>query len=63
MSNLLNEMKELESKNSDGNGGFSNSESAREYAKMKLEWWGSNLVFLGVEERNGMFYPGFNVFD
>jgi hypothetical protein len=59
----LNEMKEFESKNSNGEGGFFNRESAHEYSKMKLEWWGSNLISTGIEEKNGLFYPGFNVFD
>lgn len=36
---------------------------ALEFATLKVEWWGSNLVFLGVEEKSGKFYPCFNVFD
>ncbi len=53
----------FEKEHSDGNNGFESNETAADYATRKMDWWGSNLVFLGIEERDGKFYPGFNVFD
>jgi hypothetical protein len=50
-------------KNEHGNEGFKTLELANTYAKLKCEWWGSNLVVLPIEEKNGLFYPRFNVFD
>jgi len=41
--------------------GFATSELASKYARLRLEWWGSNLVFLGIEEKNGRFFPGFGL--
>ena len=43
--------------------GFLTVESAHEYAVKKLEWWGSNLVYLGINEENGLFFPSWNVWD
>lgn len=45
------------------NGGFLTMELANEYADLYMKAWGSNLVFLGVDEKDGYFFPGFNVFD
>lgn len=45
------------------NDGFLTLELACEYARLYKESWGSNLVFLGVDEKDGYFFPGFNVFD
>lgn len=52
-------------RNTHGNGenGFSTLELAGQFAKLKSEWWGSNLVILETEEKDGRFYPAFNVFD
>ena len=36
---------------------------ANEYAKLKIEWWGSNLIYVGCDELEGYFYPKFNVWD
>ena len=44
-------------------GGFSSIELATEYASIYMKAWGSNLVFLGIDEKGGIFYAGFNVFD
>lgn len=46
-----------------GDDGFDTLEIAREYIRLKTKWWGSNLVVLGIEEKNNKFYPAFNVFD
>lgn len=43
--------------------GYPTREMANEYARLQCEWWGSNLVYLGAEEKNGLFYPYFNVWD
>jgi len=52
-------------RNTHGNGenGFPTLELAGQYATLKRTWWGSNLVILETEERDGRFYPAFNVFD
>jgi hypothetical protein len=42
---------------------FKTQADANEYAKLKCEWWGSNLVYLGAAEKNGLWHPGFNVWD
>jgi len=42
---------------------FKTQADANEYARLKCEWWGSNLVYLGAEEKNGLWYPGFNVWN
>jgi len=42
---------------------FKTIEDANEYAKLKCEWWGSNLIYLGSKNIDGYFYPGFNVWD
>ena len=46
-----------------GDDGFSTPELAAEYARLKMAWWGSNLVYLGNEQEDGKFYPRFNSFD
>ncbi len=47
-----------------GNGDcYDTLQLAREYVDLKMAWWGSNLVCLGIDEKNGKFYPQFNVFD
>ena len=43
--------------------GFKTHSDANKYAKLKCEWWGSNLVYLGAKEENGLWFPGFNVWD
>lgn len=50
-------------KNEYGNEGFKTLELANTYSKLKCDWWGSNLVVLPTEEKDGLFYPKFNVFD
>lgn len=50
-------------RNEHGTEAFSTTELASEYARLYCAWWGSNLVFLGITEREGKFYPGFNVYD
>lgn len=42
---------------------FKTQADANEYARLKCEWWGSNLVYLGAQEKDGFWYPGFNVWD
>jgi hypothetical protein len=49
--------------NGRGDDGFKTPELATEYARLKTDWWGSNLVYLGNEEVDGLFYPKFNSFD
>ena len=49
--------------NGRGDEGFSTSELSAEYARLKMDWWGSNLVYIGTEQEDGRFYPKFNVFD
>jgi hypothetical protein len=46
-----------------GDYAFKTREDANQYAKLKCEWWGSNLIYLGAEEKNGLFYCGFNVWN
>ncbi len=62
-SQKLNAFNDFRNKHEDENGGLETKELAAEFAKLKLDWWGSNLVFLGIEEKAGKFYPSFNVFD
>ena len=42
--------------------GFLTQQEASEYVRKRKEWWGSNLVGW-VEEKDGRFYPCFNVWD
>ena len=43
---------------------YATRELATRAGKLMREWWGSNLVFLGVDQnKNGTFSPKFNVFD
>ena len=42
--------------------GFLTQHEASEYVRKRKEWWGSNLVGL-VEEKDGRFFPCFNVWD
>jgi hypothetical protein len=42
--------------------GFITQQEASEYEKKRKEWWGSNLVGW-VEEKDGRFFPCFNVWD
>jgi hypothetical protein len=46
-----------------GIAGYLNQDDANKYAKLKCEWWGSNLVYLGAELIDGYYFPQFNVFD
>ena len=46
-----------------GNYGFKTLDDANHYAKLYCDWWGYNLVYLGAEEKNGLFYCGFNVWN
>ncbi len=47
-----------------GTENFTTIELAQQYAKLKMDWWGGNLVFLGIDtEADGTFSPKFNVFD
>lgn len=52
-------------RNTHGNGenGFETLELAGQFATLKRDWWGSNLVILETEEKDARFYPTFNVFD
>jgi hypothetical protein len=43
--------------------GFVTAALANQFAAIKLAAWGDNLVYLGAEEENGVFYPEFNLFD
>jgi hypothetical protein len=43
--------------------GYEKIELANKAAVLQMNWWGNNLVFLGIDERNGRFFPMFNVFD
>ena len=47
----------------DGEYEFKTLADANEYARLRCEWWGSNLVYLGAEAKGENFYPMFNVFD
>ncbi len=42
--------------------GYLTLSEASEYINRRKEWWGSNLIGW-VEERNGRFFPCFNVWD
>jgi hypothetical protein len=59
----LNNFNSFRNKHGNGDDGFETLEIASEFANLKRKWWGSNLVFLGIEEKNNRFYPTFNVFD
>lgn len=59
----LNKFNAFKNENGDENDGFATLELANTYANLKRTWWGSNLVVLPIEERNGLFYPCFNSFD
>jgi len=48
---------------SNGEIGYKSKSDANEYARLKCQWWGSNLVYLGAAEKNGLWFPGFNVWD
>ena len=61
ISKELQEFRDFKSKY--GDDGFDTLEIAREYVRLKTKWWGSNLVVLGIDEKNNKFYPSFNVFD
>jgi hypothetical protein len=44
--------------------GYLTEDQALESARLKMAWWGSNLVFLGVSKnKQGYFNPGYNVWD
>ena len=43
--------------------GFKTADMANQFAAIKRAAWGDNLVYLGAEEENGIFYPEFNLFD
>lgn len=59
----LNNFNKFRNANGNGDNGFETKELASEFSKLKRDWWGANLVVLGVEEKNDRFYPMFNVFD
>lgn len=59
----LTNLVEFEKEHGDKDGGFESREIAADFMKRKMDWWGSNLVSLGIEEKDGKFYPQFNVFD
>ena len=42
--------------------GFLTQQEATEYVRTREEWWGSNLIGW-VEEKDGKFFPCFNVWD
>lgn len=43
--------------------GYKTAAEAHEFARLKCDYWGSSLVYLGAEQLNNLFYPGFNVWD
>jgi hypothetical protein len=43
--------------------GFETVDLANQFAAIKRAAWGDNLVYLGADEENGVFYPEFNLFD
>lgn len=59
----LNKFNSFRNYHGNGENGFETIELAGEYAKLKREWWGSNLVILETIEKEGRFYPQLNVFD
>jgi hypothetical protein len=59
----LNHFNVFRNKYGNGDDGFETREIAREFSTLKMKWWGSNLVFLGIEEKENRFYPAFNVFN
>jgi len=59
----LNNFNIFRNKFGNGDNGFETLEIAKEFSILKRKWWGSNLVFLGIEEKENRFYPTFNVFD
>lgn len=59
----LNNFNVFRNLHGNGENGFNTIELAGEFAKLKRDWWGNNLVILETEEKNGRFYPKFNVFD
>ena len=59
----LNAYNAFRDEHGNGENGFPTKELAVEYAKLYCDWWGSNLVFLGIQEKDRMFHPGFNVWD
>lgn len=50
-------------RNQHGETDFSTKELAIEFKNIYMAWWGSNLVFMGIEEINGKFTPKFNLYD
>ena len=50
-------------KNESNQTGYSTRAQANEFARLQCEWWGSNLVYLGAEEKKGLFIPYFNIWD
>ena len=52
----------MNEKESNAQNGFVTADEAVDYVNAKKEWWGSNLVGW-VEERDGRWYPCFNVWD
>ena len=60
----LNALNKFQNEYGDNSDGFPTKELASEYARLKRQWWGSNLVFLGVEAQvDGKYKAFFNVFD
>lgn len=43
--------------------GYTTQEEANEFARLYCFWWGSNLVYLGAEQKNDLYFPKFNVWD
>ena len=47
-----------------GSDNFPTIELAKEFAELKRNWWGSNLIILPTKENSdGTFSPQFNVWD
>ena len=42
---------------------FSSKKLCNEYMRLKMDWWGSNLVPAGMKEENKKFSPHWNVFN
>jgi hypothetical protein len=43
--------------------GYLTLEQANEFSRLQCGWWGSNLIYLGAEEKQGLFVPYFNIWD
>jgi hypothetical protein len=55
---------DFEDKYKNDNKTFDSRDHASQYTDMMMEWWGSNLVSLGIKDNeDGTFTPQFNVWD